>query len=40
MEMPNRPANRKDTIIPAEITITGSAVASMETARPWMIFVA
>ena len=26
--------------MPAEITITGSAQASMETASPWMMFVA
>ncbi len=25
--------------MPAQITITGSAVASIETARPWMMFV-
>src|SRR5437763_1571787 len=37
--MPNRPATRNEAMMPKQITITGSAVASMETARPWITLV-
>ncbi len=37
--MPNRPASTWVTMIPAMMTRAGSAVASMETARPWMMLV-
>ena len=38
--IPNKPANLKDTIIPKQIIIAGTAVASKLTASPWIIFVA
>ena len=37
--MPNSPANRKDSTMPKQITMTGSAVASIDTARPWITLV-
>ena len=37
--MPNRPAIMKATMMPMQITITGSAVASIEIARPWITLV-
>ena len=37
--MPNRPARLKVTMMPAMITMAGSAVDSSETARPWITFV-
>ena len=37
--MPNRPATMKVTMMPTQITITGSAVASIEMARPWITLV-
>ena len=37
--MPNRPAIRYETMMPTQITMTGSAVASIETARPWITLV-
>ena len=39
MAMPNRPASLKATMMPAMITMVGSAVDSSETARPWITFV-
>jgi hypothetical protein len=38
--MPYSPADRYASRMPAQITTTGSAVASMDTARPWMMLVA
>ena len=37
--MPKRPANLKVTMMPAIMTMAGSAVDSIETARPWMTLV-
>ena len=37
--VPNRPASWYVTMMPATMTSAGSAVASSETARPWMTFV-
>ena len=37
--MPNRPAIMKVAMMPMQITITGSAVASIEIARPWITLV-
>ena len=37
--IPKRPESRYDTRIPAQITMTGNAVASIETARPWITLV-
>ena len=37
--MPNRPATIKVTMMPMLMTTTGSAVASMEIARPWITLV-
>jgi len=37
--IPNRPAVRYDTMMPMQITTTGSAVASIDTARPWITLV-
>ena len=39
MAMPNRPANWKLTTMPAIIVRAGRAVASSDTARPWMTLV-
>ena len=38
-EMPNKPALRYATTIAAQITSTGSAVDSIDTANPWMTLV-
>ncbi len=40
MERPYRPAVKYEIIIPAQITMTGRAVASMETAIPCIMLVA
>ena len=37
--MPNRPAIMKVATMPMQITIAGSAVASIDTARPWITLV-
>jgi hypothetical protein len=37
--MPNRPARLKVTMMPTTMTSAGSAVASSDTARPWMTLV-
>ena len=39
MAMPNRPASWKLATMPTMIVSAGSAVASSETARPWMTLV-
>ena len=39
MAMPNRPASLKETMMPAMMMSAGRAVASSETARPWMTLV-
>ncbi len=40
MAIPNRPASMYVTMIAMQMISAGSAVASIETARPWMTFVA
>ena len=37
--MPKRPARIKDATMPMQITMTGNAVASIDTARPWITLV-
>ena len=37
--MPNSPAIIEATTMPMQITITGSAVDSIDTARPWITLV-
>jgi hypothetical protein len=37
--MPNRPASLNDTMMPAMMTIAGSAVDSSDTASPWITLV-
>ena len=37
--MPNRPHCRKAKMMPAQMTTAGIAVASIDTARPWITFV-
>ena len=37
--MPNSPANRNDSTMPKQITMTGNAVASIDTASPWSTLV-
>ncbi len=37
--IPNSPASRKETTIPTQMTTTGSAVASIDTASPWITLV-
>ena len=39
MAMPNSPARRYATMMPAEIISAGAVVASIEIARPWMMLV-
>ena len=40
MAIPNSPAQMYAQIMPPQMTIVGKAVASIETAKPWIIFVA
>ena len=37
--MPNSPQTRYEAMMPTQITTTGSAVASIDTARPWITLV-
>ena len=37
--MPNKPATIEATMMPMQMTITGSAVASIDTASPWITLV-
>ena len=37
--MPNNPAEKYATRIPPQITMMGSAVASIDTASPWITLV-
>ncbi len=39
MAMPNRPASELQAMMPATIISAGSAVDSIDTARPWMTLV-